>query len=286
MNLKQVNAASRIAPGKVDLALSLVGYPEEVEKAMGFVFGSTFICKDSETAKQVTFSKEIGGARSVTLEGDVYEPSGTLSGGAAPTSSGILVKVQDLIDVERRLGEARGKLDALEKQNERDRDRRERWNIATHNLQIKQHEEKLFGEQLGGSNASRVNPSILFHQSLNLITQVENDIEAAKKTIEDLKEAARMAKEKQVVAQAEIKKLEKDMNEFKNNKEGKTEELRVCEPFLQNSLAIDCLQANISKQKSAIQKHNVVMKTQQKETQTAMVELGKFYSNYILPGSC
>ena len=42
-----------------------------------------------------------------------------------------------------------------------------------------------------------------------------------------------------------------------------------------NFRAADCAQANISKQKSAIQKHNVVMKTQQKETQTVMVELGK-----------
>jgi structural maintenance of chromosome 2 len=164
MNLKQVNTASRVAPGKVDLALSLVGYPGEVEKAMGFVFGSTFICKDSETAKQVTFSKDIGGARSVTLEGDIYEPSGTLSGGAAPTSSGILVKVQDLLDAERRLGEAKGRLDVLEKQNEKDRDRRERWNAASHDLQIKQHEKKLFEERLGGSNASRVNSFASFHQ--------------------------------------------------------------------------------------------------------------------------
>ena len=228
MNLQQVNAASRIAPGKVDLALSLVGYPEEVEKAMGFVFGSTFICKDSETAKQVTFSKEVGGARSVTLDGDVYDPSGTLSGGAAPTSSGTLVKVQDLLDAERRLGEAKGKLDTLERQNERDRDRKERWNIATRNLQVKQHEEKLFEQQLGGSNASRVNPSTPLHWFLNLyIIQVGNDIEAANKTIKDLKEAVRMAKEKQKISQAEIKKLEKDMSEFKNNKEGKIEELRV-----------------------------------------------------------
>lgn len=137
---------------------------------MGFVFGSTFICKDSETAKKVTFSKEIGGARSVTLEGDVYEPSGTLSGGAAPTSSGILVKVQDLLDAERRLGEAKGRLDALEKENERDRNKRGRWDTASRNLQIKEHEKKLFEEQLDGSNASRVNLLISFHQFSQSIT--------------------------------------------------------------------------------------------------------------------
>ena len=47
-------------------------------KATGFVFGSTSICKGSGTVKQVTFSNELGGARPVALENDVYEPSRTL----------------------------------------------------------------------------------------------------------------------------------------------------------------------------------------------------------------
>ena len=51
--------------------------------------------------------------------------------------------------------------------------------------------------------------------------QVSADIEALKKTISDLQEAVKSAKARQEETKAEIKKLEKDIDEFKNNKEGK-----------------------------------------------------------------
>ena len=52
-------------------------------------------------------------------------------------------------------------------------------------------------------------------------------MEKAKETIKDLRLAVQAAKEKQKDAQNDCKKLERDMDEFKNNKDGKIEELKV-----------------------------------------------------------
>ena len=61
-------------------ALSLVGYEAELVRAMEFVFGNTFICSDMDCAKQVTFNESIL-KKSVTLDGDSFDPAGTLTGG-------------------------------------------------------------------------------------------------------------------------------------------------------------------------------------------------------------
>ena len=42
-----------------------------------------------------------------------------------------------------------------------------------------------------------------------------------------MRESIQVAKEKQATEKEKVKKLKKDMDEFKNNKEGKIEELKV-----------------------------------------------------------
>lgn len=150
-----MTAANRLAPGKVRTALSLVGYTDEVSRAIAYIFGDTLICDDADTAKAVTFSRDVS-VKSVTFEGDVYDPSGTLSGGAAPSSSKILIQVQDLIAVGDKLRDAQSKLDAVQKHEEGIRERRARWKTLARELEIKQHELSLLQEQVEGSNASMV----------------------------------------------------------------------------------------------------------------------------------
>jgi structural maintenance of chromosome 2 len=122
---------------------------------MLFVFGGTFICEDAATAKKVTFHDAIR-TRSVTLDGDVYDPSGSLSGGSAPSGNRTLIEVQALLEVESNLRNARRELDAAEREEAQAQRVREEWKKLSRDLEIKEHELKLLEEQVGGSNASRV----------------------------------------------------------------------------------------------------------------------------------
>lgn len=124
-------------------------------KAIAYVFGDTLICDDAETAKSVTFAEAVF-TRSVTLDGDVYDPTGTLSGGSAPNSSRILIQVQELLEIENKLRDAETRLNALEKEEEKSRNMRNSWRNLARELEIKEHELKLLEEQVGASNASLV----------------------------------------------------------------------------------------------------------------------------------
>ncbi|KAF8005146.1 hypothetical protein HF325_000603 [Metschnikowia pulcherrima] len=84
--LNKVTYAKNKCPQKVELALNLVNFDEELLKAMTYIFGSTFICADPQTAKEITFDPKIR-ARSITWDGDVYDPEGNLSGGSRKNNS-------------------------------------------------------------------------------------------------------------------------------------------------------------------------------------------------------
>ncbi len=99
----------QVGPENASLALSLVGFEGDVQAAMSFVFGSTFVCRNPEAAKLVTFNERIK-TRSVTLAGDLFDPAGTLTGGAAESGSGMLARLAALKAARASLAEAEAAL--------------------------------------------------------------------------------------------------------------------------------------------------------------------------------
>ncbi|KAK3990099.1 putative structural maintenance of chromosomes protein 2 [Cladorrhinum sp. PSN332] len=234
-----VATAQKICPGKVDLALSLVGYDNEVSAAMEYVFGNTLICADAETAKRVTFDPNVR-MRSITLEGDAYDPSGTLSGGSAPNSSGVLVTLQKLNEITRQLKEAEQNLGLLHSHIAREKSKLDQAKRIKQELDLKTHEIKLAEEQIGSNSSS------------SIIQEIQN----MKETIAQLKESIAGAKERQAEATADVKRIEKDMKDFDNNKDAKLDEL----------------QASVNKLRASVGKMQASTKALQKEVQNAQLD--------------
>jgi len=152
---EKIGAAKKLAPGKVDLALSLIGYDDEVSAAMEYVFGSTLICEDAETAKCVTFDPAVR-MKSVTLEGDVYDPSGSLSGGSSPNSSGVLVTLQKLNEISKEMTLRETELNELQASMAKEKKKLDAARKTKQELDLKSHEIKLTEEQIGGNSSSSV----------------------------------------------------------------------------------------------------------------------------------
>ena len=206
---EKIGAAQSIAPGKVHLALSLIGYDHEVSTAMEYVFGNTLICADAATAKRVTFEPSVR-MKSITVEGDSYDPSGTLSGGSAPQSSGVLVTLQKVNELTKELQAQEHALAELQATMAREKKKLDQAKKIKQELDLKSHEIKLTEEQISGNSSS------------SIIQEVEN----MKASIVQLKADLVEAKKRQDEANKDIKRIEKDMKDFDNNKDGKLVELQ------------------------------------------------------------
>ena len=122
---------------------------------MEYVFGSTLVCEDAETAKRVTFDPTVR-MKSVTLEGDVYDPSGTLSGGSSPQSSGVLVTLQKLNELTKDLRAQEQALANLQATMAREKKKLDAARKTKQELDVKVHEINITEEQINSNSSSSV----------------------------------------------------------------------------------------------------------------------------------
>lgn len=209
-----VDYAKNKCPDKVDLALDLINFEEELIKAMQYIFGTTFICRDANTAKEITFDPKIR-ARSITLEGDIYDPEGNLSGGSRRNNSSILLKMKEYNALSK-------KIEQLESRHMEVRKELERLNelsVSTKSLQnelnLSKHELSLLQRKLENSPAS----IILRETEMNALE------------IEKLEISISQEQQKSAEIEKQIAAVTKDMKEFSQDKGAK---LRQLEEELRN----------------------------------------------------
>ncbi|XP_009693824.1 PREDICTED: structural maintenance of chromosomes protein 2 [Cariama cristata] len=222
------------------LALSLVEYESELQKAMEYVFGTTLICNNMDNAKKVTFDKRIM-TRSVTLDGDVFDPQGTLHGGARSQAAPVLSQLQEIKDVELQLKTKESELQTVENELA------SLQNVAEKFQQLKQQWEMKSGE------AELLQTKL--HQSA--YHKQEEELIALKKTIADCEETLKKTEESQKKAEDKYKVLE---NKMKNAATESEKELKNAQQKLDSAKK----KADISTKK---------MKEKQQEVEALVLEL-------------
>lgn len=149
--LQRAKSVAEAMNGEANLALELVGYEKEMQKAMEYVFGSTIVCDTSEIAKEIAFDKLIRN-RTVTFDGDSFDPRGTITGGSKNSLGVLLSKIDELATAQdecaqkqKELSEVRAQLAACQQDGNAQQ-------ALLSNIDIKKHALKLSEENLSDGN--------------------------------------------------------------------------------------------------------------------------------------
>ncbi|EOA12804.1 hypothetical protein CARUB_v10025763mg [Capsella rubella] len=200
----QQATARLVGKDNAELALSLVGYSDELKNAMEYVFGSTFVCKTTDAAKEVAFNRDIR-TPSVTLEGDIFQPSGLLTGGSRKGGGDLLRQLHELAEAESNLQGHQKRLADIEAQIRELQPLQKKFTDVNAQLELKTYDLSLFLKRAEQNE----------HHKLG---------EAVKKLEEELEEARSQIKAKELAYKNcvdAVSKLENSIKDHDKNREGR-----------------------------------------------------------------
>ncbi|NXO57529.1 SMC2 protein, partial [Aramus guarauna] len=279
------------------LALSLVGYESELQKAMEYVFGTTLICNNMDNAKKVTFDKRIM-TRSVTLDGETFDPQGTLHGGnccACSQAVPILSKLQEMKDVEAELRTKESELETVENElanlknvAEKYQQLKQQWEMKSENAELLQtklcqsayhkQEEELIAlkktieeceETLKKTEESQKKAQdkykVLENKMKNAGAESEKELKNAQQKLDGAKKKADASSKKMKEKQQEVEALVLELEELKQEQAFSKEQIASTDKIIKAyQVEVQVLTAEVSKTKASVEKSQMEL-TKQKE---------------------
>ncbi|KAJ6645604.1 Structural maintenance of chromosomes protein 2 [Pseudolycoriella hygida] len=195
-------AQDLVGKENVAAALSLIKYAPEYDIVMKYVFGRTLVCKDINVAKKVTYHRNIM-TQSVTLDGDVVDPQGTLSGGSRPQGNALLLEVAEIKEIRRSLDQIENELQSVQQQINRLQKTAQLYSQTKEQLDLCHHELKLVKGRLAKSS---------FEQHQQEIDELAAKVESLQKIIVQSKEVDKTASLK-------VKDIEEKLSDAKGYRE-------------------------------------------------------------------
>ncbi|KAJ1610213.1 SMC2 protein [Cryptosporidium canis] len=274
-------------------AVDVLKFDKELAPAIKYCFGHTIICEDENIAKMITFNPEVS-TRTVTLHGDIYDPSGTLSGGSAPCNqTSILSTYKHYNEVRLKILHNNRRIEEINKALSSGLSKAaDAFRHSQVQLDINKHQLKLLEERISRLKEDSLESKVeKYSNELNrLKSEYENLLNKEKclkenklrleneiKVFEDTKES----KEKQL--EAEIERLKKEIKELSatyKNLEKITSTTRIEQRALRTELdqVLDSIVTktnNISEIKLRIESQNSILKDLQTELNESKSSLMK-----------
>mmetsp|Transcript_75703 Transcript_75703/g.180888 ORF Transcript_75703/g.180888 Transcript_75703/m.180888 type:complete len:1202 (-) Transcript_75703:118-3723(-) len=245
-----VRQAKNIVPkgAEAHVAMEIIGCEKQVMNAMKYVFGPFIVCDTSETAKHITFHPNVR-VKTVTKEGDLYDPSGTITGGSAPKGGNLLLKLQELSQLEKQVHKQRVEFDKAAAQLMKMQGAAQEFSALERELKCREHEMTLLQERISRSEHHTTEQSIQdmraemqkFQEDISNLPEEKKKLEKSTKQMEkDIKSLDSSREDRIKYFEGHIRELQKsakqNVEKIEKQRE-KTEQAQVEVEVLRNELS-------------------------------------------------
>lgn len=207
---KQFRVAQEIVGrDKVFRPIDCLDYDPAILPAMNFIFGNALLCDGPKTAKLLAFDPRVN-IKCVTQDGDVYDPSGILSGGAAAFENCILDLMTKFTLLKEDLTKGMKEYQELERVVRDGKALWIQWVEAKKAMKDKQHELMLLKNQIQTSEHGRHADELAKMKKIHA------------EDIEYVKNAPKLMKD----TKAKVHQLELDIADHEKSKDEKTAALK------------------------------------------------------------
>ena len=170
-------AAEKAFGNKAKVALDIIDYDQENYNSVGFVFGNFFVCENKEIAEKIAYDSRFRKV-AVTIEGDVYNPNGTMSGGEANNKPSSLAEYHRYQDQEKNMQKVQKKLSETVKKMDEIGRQKDLMMALQNDLDIKKIQKSNKEKTLQESSSARLTGEI---------EEIEQNIEINETAVADLK---------------------------------------------------------------------------------------------------